>query len=146
MVKSSKKITGYIKLTIPSGEAKPSPPVGPALGQKGLKIMDFCKSFNEQSGHLEKGTPVPVVITVYFDKSFDFIMKTPPVSFYLKKYAKVNSGAKSPKKEDNVGTVKMSDCFEIAKIKMQDLNTNSIDAAVKMILGSANSMGIEVIE
>src|SRR6185436_275630 len=116
----AKKITGYIKLQIPSGKATPAPPVGPALGQKGVNIMEFCKAFNAATSSLEPGTPLPVVITVYVDKSFDFITKTPPASFFLKKFAKIAKGSSATKKEAFAGRVTMDDCKEIAKIKMQD--------------------------
>ncbi len=139
-----KKISSYIKLTINAGEAKPSPPVGPALGQKGVKIMDFCNQFNNATKDFESGTPIPVVITVFVDKSFEFVTKTPPVSFYLKKYAKISKGSAETKKSNVVGYVTLDNCKEIAKIKMQDLNTIHLESAVKMILGSATSMGIEV--
>lgn len=142
----SKKIDGYIKLTIASGKANPAPPVGPALGQKGVNIMQFCKDFNAATSSLEQGTPVPVVITVYSDKSFEFVTKTPPASFYLKKFAKIKKGAVATKKEPYVGKVTVKDCEEIAKIKMQDLNANDLDAASKIIQGSAESMGIEVVK
>ena len=142
----AKKITGYIKLTILSGKANPAPPVGPALGQRGVNIMEFCKAFNAATSSLEPGTPVPVVITVYIDKSFDFVTKTPPASFYLKKFAKISKGSGATKKEAYVGKVTLSGCEEIAKIKMQDLNAHDIDAAVKIIAGSAESMGIEVVK
>lgn len=142
----AKKITGYIKLTIPSGKANPSPPVGPALGQKGVNIMEFCKAFNAATASMEPGTPVPVVITVYVDKSFDFITKTPPASFYLKKFAKIEKGSKATRKEAYVGKVTMADCEEIAKIKMKDLNANDVAAGAKIIAGSAESMGLEVIK
>lgn len=142
----AKKITGYIKLTIPSGKANPSPPIGPALGQKGVNIMEFCKQFNAATSSIEPGTPLPVVITVYVDKSFDFITKTPPASFFLKKYAKIPKGSSATKKEAFVGQVTMADCEEIAKIKMQDLNANDLSAAAKIIAGSAESMGLEVIK
>lgn len=140
----AKKIDGYIKLTIQAGKANPAPPVGPALGQKGVNIMEFCKAFNADTSSFEQGTPVPVVITVYVDKSFDFITKTPPASFYLKKFAKVKKGSGATKKESCVGSVTVADCEEIAKIKMQDLSANDLAAAVKIIQGSAESMGIEV--
>lgn len=142
----SKKITGYIKLTIPSGKANPAPPVGPALGQKGVNIMEFCKAFNAATSSLEAGTPVPVIITVYVDKSFEFITKTPPASFYLKKFAKVKKGASATKKEPYIAKVTIADCEEIAKIKMEDLNANDLKAAVKIIAGSAESMGIQVVD
>lgn len=141
----AKKITGYIKLTILSGKANPAPPIGPALGQKGVNIMGFCKAFNAATSSIEPGTPTPVIITVYADKSFDFITKTPPASFYLKKYAKVAKGSSATKKEAFIGTVTMADCCEIAKIKMQDLNANDLEAAANIIAGTAESMGIEVI-
>lgn len=140
----AKKISGYIKLTIPAGKANPAPPVGPALGQKGVNIMEFCKAFNAATSSFEPATPIPTVITVYVDKSFDFITKTAPASFYLKKFAKVKKGSGATKKESYVGSVTVSDCEEIAKIKMQDLNANDLAAAVKIIQGSAESMGIEV--
>ena len=142
----AKKITAYIKLTIPAGKANPSPPVGPALGQRGLNIMEFCKAFNAATSSLEPGTPIPVIITVYVDKSFDFITKTPPASFFLKKFAKIAKGSGATKKEAFVGQVTMADCEEIAKIKMQDLNANDLAAAAKIIAGSAESMGLEVIK
>ena len=140
----AKKITGNIKLTIPSGKANPAPPVGPALGAKGVNIMEFCKAFNAATSSLEPGTPIPVIITVYADKSFDFITKTPPASFFLKKYAKIQKGASATKKEPSVGTVTVEDCKKIAEIKMEDLNACDIDAATKIIMGTAESMGIEV--
>ena len=142
----AKKITGYIKLTIPSGKANPSPPIGPALGQKGVNIMEFCKAFNAATSSVEPGTPTPVIITVYVDKSFDFITKTPPASFFLKKFAKIHKGSGATKKEAFVGQVTMADCEEIAKIKMQDLNANDLAAAARIIAGSAESMGLEVIK
>lgn len=142
----AKKIAGYIKLTIPSGKANPSPPVGPALGQRGLNIMEFCKAFNAKTQEMEPGTPVPVIITAYVDKSFDFITKTPPASYYLKKFAKIPKGSSATKKEGFVGKVKMSDCKEIAKIKLADLNAYDLDAGARVIRGSAESMGLEVIE
>lgn len=142
----AKKINGYIKLTIPSGKANPAPPVGPALGQRGINIMEFCKEFNAATSSLEPGTPVPVMITVYVDKSFTFVTKTPPASFYLKKFAKIKKGAGATKKEPYIGKVTMADCEEIAKIKMEDLNANDLAAAVKIISGSAESMGIEVVK
>lgn len=142
----AKKISGYIKLTIPSGKANPAPPVGPALGQKGVNIMEFCKAFNAATSSMDPGTPTPVIITVYVDKSFDFITKTPPASYYLKKYAKISKGSGATKKEGFVGKVTMSDCMEIAKIKMQDLNANDLEAGAKIIAGSAESMGLEVVD
>lgn len=142
----AKKIDGYIKLTVPAGKANPAPPIGPALGQKGVNIMEFCKAFNAATSSIEPGTPLPVVITVYADKSFDFVTKTPPASFFLKKFAKIGKGSSATKKDAVVGTVTMSDCEEIAKIKMQDLNANDIAAGVKIIAGTAESMGIKVIK
>ena len=142
----AKKIIGFIKLQIPAGKANPSPPVGPALGQRGLNIMEFCKAFNAATSSIEPGTPLPVVITVYADKSFDFVTKTPPASFFLKKFAKIGKGSSATKKDAVVGTVTMSDCEEIAKIKMQDLNANDIAAGAKIIAGTAESMGIKVIK
>jgi large subunit ribosomal protein L11 len=142
----AKKIDGYIKLTIPAGKATPAPPIGPALGQKGVNIIEFCKAFNAATSSMEPGTPLPVVITVYADKSFDFITKTPPASFFLKKFAKVTKGSSATKKDAVVGTVTMADCEEIARIKMQDLNANDIESAAKIIAGTAESMGIEVIK
>ncbi len=142
----AKKIDGYIKLTVPAGKANPAPPIGPALGQKGVNIMEFCKAFNAGTSSIEPGTPLPVVITVYADKSFDFVTKTPPASFFLKKFAKIGKGSSATKKDAVVGTVTMSDCEEIAKIKMQDLNANDIAAGAKIIAGTAESMGIKVIK
>lgn len=141
----AKKITGYIKLTIKAGKANPSPPVGPALGQKGVNIMNFCKEFNAATASFEADMPVPVVITVYADKSFSFETKTPPASFFLKKYASISKGSGLTKKEGFVGKVTMDDCRAIAKIKMQDLNANDLEAGAKIIRGSAESMGIEVV-
>lgn len=142
----AKKISGYIKLTIASGKANPSPPVGPALGQRGVNIMEFCKAFNAATQNMEPGTPTPVVITVYEDKSFTFITKTPPASHYLKQFAKVAKGSAATRKNASIGKITMSDCREIAKIKMADLNANDIEAAARIIRGSAESMGLDVIE
>ena len=139
----AKKITGYLKLQVPAGAANPSPPIGPALGQRGLNIMEFCKSFNAQTQKLEKGTPIPVVITTYQDRSFTFEMKTPPVSFFLKKAANIQKGAKATGR-DKAGSVTREQVEEIAKQKMKDLNCDSVGAAMKMIEGSARSMGLEV--
>lgn len=141
----AKKIAGYIKLTIPAGKANPSPPVGPALGQNGLNIMEFCKAFNAATQSMEAGTPVPVVITAYQDKTFEFITKTPPASYYLKKVLKLKKGSSATRKEPAIAKVTMDQCREIAKIKMEDLNANDIDAAAKIIAGSAVSMGLEVV-
>jgi large subunit ribosomal protein L11 len=142
----AKKITGYIKLEIPAGKANPSPPIGPALGQRGLNIMDFCKRFNAMTQSKEVGEPTPVVITVYSDKTFDFIIKPPPVAYFLKKAAKIEKGSSETGKKDVVGKVTMGQIAEIAKIKMQDMNANTMEAACKMIEGSAKSMGLEVVE
>ena len=141
----AKKIEGYIKLEIPAGKANPSPPIGPALGQRGLNIMEFCKAFNAQTQNLEQGMPIPVVITAYTDRSFSFVMKTPPASFFLKKAAKVEKGSATPSK-GTIGTVTRAQLREIAEQKMEDLNAFDIEAAAKMIEGSARSMGLEVVE
>jgi large subunit ribosomal protein L11 len=139
----AKKVVGYIKLQVPAGSANPSPPIGPALGQRGLNIMEFCKGFNAKTQDQEKGMPIPVTITVFSDKSFTFEMRTPPASYYLKKAAKLESGSKAPGR-DVAGSVTMAQVREIAKAKMKDLNANDIEAAAKLIAGSARSMGIEV--
>ena len=139
----AKKITGYIKLQVPAGSANPSPPIGPALGQRGLAIMEFCKQFNAQTQNMEKGSPIPVVITVYQDRSFSFEMRTPPVSYFIKKAAKLESGSKTPGRE-RAGIVTKAQTKEIAEKKMKDLNCDSIDSAMRMVEGSARSMGIEV--
>jgi large subunit ribosomal protein L11 len=141
----AKEITGYIKLQIPAGKANPAPPIGPALGQAGVNIMEFCKQFNAATQQKEAGMPIPVVITVYKDRSFTFIMKQPPVSYFLMKAAKVQKGASLVGKQI-VGKVTMAQIREIAKQKIQDMNANDEDAACRMIAGSAVSMGIEVIE
>ncbi|KPP92884.1 50S ribosomal protein L11 [Erythrobacter sp. HL-111] len=141
----AKKIEGYIKLQVPAGTANPSPPIGPALGQRGVNIMEFCKAFNAATQELEKGAPIPTVITVYADRSFTFVTKTPPASFYLKKAAKLKSGSKEPGKV-SAGTIKSSQIKEIAEAKMADLNANDIDQAMKIIEGSARSMGLDVVE
>ena len=138
----AKKVSGYVKLAIPAAGATPSPPVGPALGQAGVNIMEFCKAFNAKTEEFEKGTPIPVVITVFEDKSFEFITKTPPASFFLKKAAKVKKGSGVPN-IDKVGRVSRAQLEEIATAKMPDLNANDMDAAVKIIAGTARSMGIE---
>ena len=139
----AKKITGYIKLQVPAGAANPSPPIGPALGQRGVNIMEFCKAFNAATQDLEKSMPIPTVITVYADRSFSFETKTPPASFLLKKAARIQSGAKEPGKT-TVGRVTRAQLREIAEVKMKDLNANDIDAAAKIIEGSARAMGLEV--
>jgi large subunit ribosomal protein L11 len=139
----AKKVVGYIKLQVPAGQANPSPPIGPALGQRGLNIMEFCKAFNAASQKMEPGSPVPVVITAYQDKSFTFEMKAPPASFYLKKAAKLTAGSKEPGK-NIVGKVTMDQCREIAQQKIQGMNARDIEKAAKEIAGSARSMGLEV--
>jgi len=138
----AKKVTAYIKLQVPAGQANPSPPVGPALGQKGVNIMEFCKGFNAQTQGLEAGAPVPVVITVYADRSFTFVMKTPPASYLLKKAAGIKSGSGTPN-TNKVGKVTREQLEEIVKIKDADLTAASLDAAVRTIAGSARSMGLE---
>ena len=140
----AKKIKGYIKLQIPAGQANPSPPVGPALGQAGLNIMEFCKAFNAATQNLEQGMPIPVVITAYHDRSFSYVTKTPPASFFLKKAAGLDKASQTPGRE-TVGTVTMAQCREIAERKMVDLNANDLDAAARMIAGSARSMGLQVV-
>ena len=141
----AKKIDGYIKLNIPAGAANPSPPVGPALGQRGVNIMEFCKAFNASTESLEKNMPIPVVITVFSDKSFSFITKTPPVSFYLKKAAGKDKGSSEPGRSVG-GSVKINQIKEIAENKMKDLNAANIEGAIEMVKGSARSMGLEVLE
>ena len=141
----AKKIIGYIKLQVPAGTANPSPPIGPALGQRGVNIMEFCKAFNAATQELEKGMPIPTTITVYADRSFTFTTKSPPASFLLKKAAKLKSGSKEPGKV-SAGSIKRSDVQAIAEQKMADLNANDIDQAMKIIEGSARSMGLEVVE
>ena len=141
----AKKIDGYIKLNIPAGAANPSPPVGPALGQRGVNIMEFCKAFNASTESLEKNMPIPVVITVFSDKSFSFITKTPPVSFYLKKAAGKDKGSSEPGRTVG-GSVKIDQIREIAENKMKDLNAANIEGAIEMVRGSARSMGLEVLE
>ena len=139
----AKKVTGFLKLQVPAGAANPSPPIGPALGQRGLNIMAFCKEFNAKTGQLEKGSPIPVVITIYQDKSFTFEMRTPPVSYFIKKAAKLESGSKTPGR-DKAGKITKAQVQEIAEKKMNDLNCDSVEAAMRMVEGSARSMGIEV--
>lgn len=139
----AKKVKAIVKLQVPAGSANPSPPIGPALGQAGLNIMEFCKAFNAQTQQLEKGMPIPVVITAYQDASFDFITKTPPASFLLKKAAKIKSGAGTTGTQV-VGSVTMAQCRDIAETKMVDLNANDLDAGAIMIAGTARSMGLEV--
>lgn len=139
----AKKITGYLKLQVPAGSATPSPPIGPALGQRGLNIMEFCKSFNAATQEMEKGMPIPTIITIFADKSFSFATKTPPASYFLRKAAKLDKGGIEPGRIV-AGAVSVAQCREIAEAKMKDLNANDLDAATKIIMGSARSMGIEV--
>ena len=141
----AKKITGYINLQVPAGIANPSPPIGPALGQRGVNIMEFCKAFNAATQELEKGAPIPTKITVYADRSFSFVTKTPPASFLLKKAARIQKGSQEPGKT-SAGTIKRSQLREIAEAKMADLNANDLDAASKIIEGSARAMGLTVVE
>ena len=141
----AKKITGYIKLQVPAGKANPSPPIGPALGQRGVNIMEFCKAFNAATQDMEKAMPIPTVITVYADRSFSFVTKTPPASYLIKKAANLKSGSKEPGKV-SAGKIARSKLSEIAQIKMADLNANDIEAATKIIEGSARAMGLEVVE
>src|SRR5262245_27873024 len=140
----AKKITGFLKLQVPAGAANPSPPIGPALGQRGLNIMEFCKAFNAQTQNMEKGAPLPVVITIYADRSFTFEMKTPPVSHFLKKAANIQSGAKTPGR-GAVGSVTKAQVKEIAEKKMKDRNCSTVEAAMRMVEGSARSMGLQVV-
>jgi large subunit ribosomal protein L11 len=142
----AKKIVGMIKLQVPAGKANPSPPIGPALGQRGLNIMEFCKAFNAATQSMEPGIPVPVVITAYGDRSFTFVTKTPPASYFLKKAAGIEKGAQTVGKGTSVGRVTMAQIREIAAAKMADLNANDLDAACRMVIGSARSMGIDVVE
>ena len=140
----AKKIAGQLKLQVAAGSATPSPPIGPALGQRGINIMEFCKAFNAQTQEMEKGSPIPVVITYYQDKSFTFAMKTPPVSYFLKKAANLKSGSKEPGKS-TAGKISRDKVREIAEAKMKDLNANDVEAAMRMVEGSARSMGLEVV-
>jgi large subunit ribosomal protein L11 len=142
----AKKVIGYIKLEIPAGKANPSPPVGPALGQRGLNIMEFCKAFNAHTQSMEPGIPVPVVITAFADKTFEFVTKTAPVSYFLKKAANIAKGSGETRKAPYVGKVTMSQVRDIAQKKMVDLNANDIEGAMMMVKGTAESMGIQVIE
>ena len=141
----AKKITGYIKLQVPAGIANPSPPIGPALGQRGVNIMEFCKAFNAATQELEKGAPIPTTITVYADRSFSFVTKTPPASFLLKKAARIQKGSQEPGKA-SAGTIRRSQLAEIATAKMADLNANDLAAATRIIEGSARAMGLTVVE
>ena len=140
----AKKITGYVKLQVPAGSASPSPPIGPALGQAGLNIMDFCKAFNAQTEKLEKGMPCPVIITVFQDKSFEFIVKKPPASFYIKKEVNIKKGSGQTGIADPVASISKEQLLKIVKEKMPDLNTSDPDVASKIIAGTARSMGVEV--
>ena len=141
----AKKIEGYIKLQVPAGSATPSPPIGPALGQRGVNIMEFCKAFNAATQDLEPAMPIPTIITVYADRSFTFVTKTPPATFLIKKAINLKSGSKEPGKV-SAGTIKRSQLAEIAQVKMADLNANDIEAATKIIEGSARAMGLQVVE
>jgi len=141
----AKKIDGYIKLQVPAGQANPSPPIGPALGQRGLNIMEFCKAFNASTQTMEQGMPIPTIITVYADRSFTFETKSPPASYFIKKAARVQKGSGETGRADTVGRVTMAQLREIAEAKQQDLNANDVDAACRMLAGSARSMGIEVV-
>jgi large subunit ribosomal protein L11 len=140
----AKKVAGQLKLQVPAGSATPSPPIGPALGQRGINIMEFCKAFNAATGELEKGSPIPVVITYFQDKSFTFAMKTPPASYFIKKAAKLQSGAKEPGRQ-KVAEISRADVMRIAEMKMKDLNAADLEAAARMIEGSARSMGVTVV-
>jgi large subunit ribosomal protein L11 len=142
----AKKITGYIKLQVPAAKATPSPPIGPALGQRGLNIMEFCKAYNAETQSMEPGMPIPVVITCYADRSFSFIRKTPPASYFIKKAAKLEKASSEPGRTEAVGQVSMAQIREIAEQKMVDLNANDLDAACRILSGSARSMGVEVVE
>ena len=141
----AKKVLGYIKLQIPAAKANPSPPIGPALGQRGLNIMEFCKAFNAQTQTLEPGMPIPVIITAYTDKTFSFIMKSPPMTYFLKKASKIDKGTTTPGRA-TVGQVNMAQVREIAEKKMVDLNANDVESAMQMVIGSARSMGLNVVE
>jgi len=142
----AKKIEGYVKLQIPAGKANPSPPVGTALGPRGVNIMEFCKQFNAQTQSIEPGMPIPVVITVFSDRSFNFVMKTPPASYFLMKAAGIDKGSQTTGKGGTVGKVTVAQLRKIAEQKMPDLNANTVDAAVSMLRGSARSIGLEVVE
>jgi large subunit ribosomal protein L11 len=142
----AKKIKGYIKLQVAAGSANPAPPIGPALGQHGVNIMEFCKGFNAKTGEMEKGMPIPVVITVFEDRSFTFELKTPPVSYFIQKATKIPKGSQTPGKGAYVGKLTRKQAEEIANQKMVDLNAKDLEGAVRMVMGSARSMGIEVVE
>jgi large subunit ribosomal protein L11 len=141
----AKKITGYVKLQVPAGAANPSPPIGPALGQRGLNIMEFCKAFNARTAQMAKGTPIPVIITAYQDRSFTFELKLPPVSYFVKEAAGIKSGSQTPGKGAKAGKITIAQIREIATKKLPDLNTDSVESAVAMVKGSALSMGLEII-
>jgi large subunit ribosomal protein L11 len=141
----AKKVVGQIKLQVPAGKANPSPPIGPALGQRGLNIMEFCKQFNAATQGLEVGMPIPVVITAYGDRTFTFVTKTPPASYFIKRAAKIDKGNATPGRTVT-GQITMAQCREIAEQKMKDMNANDLDAAAAMIAGSARSMGLQVVE
>ena len=141
----AKKITGYVKLQVPAGAANPSPPIGPALGQRGLNIMEFCKAFNARTAQMTKGTPIPVIITAYQDRSFTFEMKLPPVAYFLKEAAGIQSGSQTPGKGTKSGKVTTAQIREIATRKLPDLNCDSVEAAMAMVKGSAQSMGLEIV-
>ena len=144
--KMAKRIDGYIKLQVPAGQANPSPPIGPALGQRGLNIMEFCKAFNAETQKMEPGMPIPTVITVYADRSFSFITKSPPASYFIRKAAGIEKGASEVGREDSVGQVTMAQLREIADAKKADLNANDVDGACRILAGTARSMGVEVVE
>ena len=139
----AKKIEGYLKMQVPAGSASPSPPIGPALGQRGLNIMEFCKAFNAKTQEMEANMPIPTIVTIFEDKSFTFEIKTPPAAYFLKKAAKLDKGGSTPGREV-AGSVTMAQCRDIAEQKLKDLNTSDLDEAQKMIAGSAQSMGLEV--
>lgn len=142
----AKKIQGYVKLVVPAGKANPSPPIGPALGQAGVNIMEFCKGFNAQTQGMEPGMPIPVVITVFADRTFSFIMKTPPASYFIKKAAKLEKGSGTTGKDAPVGKITTAQLRTIAEQKIQDMNAANVDAAVKTLAGTARSMGVQVVE
>lgn len=142
----AKKIQGYVKLVVPAGKANPSPPIGPALGQAGVNIMEFCKGFNAQTQGMEPGMPIPVVITVFVDRTFTFIMKTPPASYYIKKAAKVDKGSGTTGKDAPIGKITTAQLREIATAKLKDMNAANVDTAINSLAGTARSMGIQVVE
>lgn len=142
----AKKIQGYVKLVVPAGKANPSPPIGPALGQAGVNIMEFCKGFNAQTQGLEPGMPIPCVLTVYADRSFTFVMKTPPASYYIKKAAKIEKGSGTTGKDAHVGKITKQQIREIATAKLKDMNAANVDSAMESIAGTARSMGVQVVE